>query len=83
MAELTTTFNATPDGVMTNEVGVVSGDLELRTSVAEDGVLRLDLRYAGAADWYTLKGNGYRLHDHRDMPVVHELLVNILSRPPT
>jgi hypothetical protein len=78
--ELSSTFNATPDGVMTNEVGVISGDLELRTTLGEDGTLRLNLRYAGAAEWYTLKGTGYRLHDH---PIVHELLINVLSRPPT
>jgi hypothetical protein len=57
--ELSSTFNATPDGVMTNEVGVISGDLELRTTLGEDGTLRLNLRYAGAAEWYTLKGTGY------------------------
>jgi hypothetical protein len=68
---------------MTNEVGVISGELELRTTLAEDGALRLAIRYAGAAEWYTLKGGGCRLHDHRDHPVVHDLLVNVLSRPPT
>jgi hypothetical protein len=83
MSELSTTFNATPDGVLTNEVGVISGELELLTTLAEDGGLRLAIRYAGAAEWYTLKGSGYRLHDVRDHPVVHELLINVLSRPPT
>jgi hypothetical protein len=83
VSELSSTFNATPDGVMTNEVGVISGELELRTTLSDDGALRLDIRYAGAAEWYTLKGAGYRLHDPRDLPVVHELLFKILSRPPT
>lgn len=83
MSELSSTFNATPDGVMTNEVGVISGELELRTTLDGDGTLRLDIRYAGAAEWYTLKGGGYRLHDHRDHPILHELLVTVLSRPPT
>jgi hypothetical protein len=83
MADLTTTFNATPDGVMTNEVGVISGELELRTTLADDGGLRLAVRYAGAAEWYTLKGTGSRLHDQRDHPVVHEMLINVLSRPAT
>lgn len=79
--ELSSTFDATPDGVMTNEVGVISGDLELRTSCDDDGSLSLDIRYAEAAEWYTLKGNGYRLHDRRDAATVHELLVSVLSRP--
>lgn len=85
MSELTatfnTTFNATPDGVLTNEVGVISGQLELRTTCSEDGLLELAIRYAGADEWYTLAGNGYRLHDQRDHEVVHRLLTTILARP--
>ena len=77
------TFNATPDGVMTNEVGVVSGDLELHTTRAPDGTVSLAVRYVGAGEWYTLKGSGLRLHDERDVAAVHTLLVELLSRPPT
>lgn len=83
MPELTSTISASPDGVMTNEVGVISGDLELRTGCDDDGVLRLGVRYVGAAEWYTLKGAGYRLHDPRDHAVVHDVLRNVLSRPPS
>lgn len=79
--EQSSTFNATPDGVMTNEVGVISGDLELRTICSDDGFLSLDIRYAEAAEWYTLMGHDYRLHDPRDATTVHQLLVNVLSRP--
>lgn len=79
--ELRSTFNATPDGVMTNEVGVVSGDLELCTTCSDDGSLSLDIRYAEAAEWYTLMGQDYRLHDQRDAATVHQVLVNVLSRP--
>lgn len=81
MSELISTFHASPDGVMTNEVGVITGELELHTTHADDGTLTLAVRYAGAAEWYTLRGEGYRLHDARDHQVVHELLVNVLSRP--
>jgi hypothetical protein len=81
MSEMTSTFNAIPDGVMTNEVGVITGDLELRTTCASDGALTLAIRYAGADEWYTIKGGDYRLHDGRDHVVVHRLLVTILRRP--
>lgn len=81
MSELVSTFHATPDGVLTNEVGVITGDLELHTTLAEDGALTLAIRYAEAAEWYTLPGEGYRLHDVRDHETVHQLLVNVLSRP--
>lgn len=83
MDELTATFHATPDGVMTDEVGVVTGDLELRTTVDGDGTLRLAVRYVGAAEWYTLTGSGARLHDARDADAVHTTLARQLARPPT
>lgn len=31
MRELTSTFNASPDGVLTNEVGVISGAAPVRS----------------------------------------------------
>jgi len=67
-------------GVMTEEVGVISGELELRTTCQEDGTLELAITYVGAAEWYTLPGQDYKLHDVRDHEVVHQLLVNVLER---
>lgn len=81
MTELTSTFNATPDGVMTNEVGVITGEVELHTTCAEDGTLDLAIRYAGADEWYTVRGRDYWVHDRRDHEIVHRLLVNVLERP--
>ena len=34
MTPFTSVFNASPDGVLTAEVGVITGELELRTSLA-------------------------------------------------
>lgn len=82
MNDLRSTFTATPDGVMTNEVGVITGDLELHTTCLDDGALTLAIRYVGADEWYTVRGQAYRLHDSRDHPVVHQLLVNVLERTP-
>lgn len=83
MDELTATFHATPDGVMTDEVGVITGDLELRATVEDDGTLRLAVRYAEAAEWYTLTGSGAHLHDPRDAEAIHTTLTRQLARPPT
>lgn len=83
MDDLTSTFHATPDGVMTDDAGVITGDLELHTTVDDDLTLRLAVRYAGAAEWYTLTGSGARLHDPRDAATVHDVLTRQLSRPPT
>jgi hypothetical protein len=79
MEKLSSIFTAS-HGVMTAEVGVISGELELRTTCDEDGVLSLKITYVGAAEWYTLPGEGYRLHDLRDHEVVHGMLVKVLER---
>lgn len=80
MAEKSTTFTAT-HGVMTSEVGVISGELELRTSCDEKGNLNLAITYFDAEEWYTLPGEDYQLHDVRDHEVVHRMLSTILERP--
>ncbi|WP_373952689.1 hypothetical protein QNN95_15880 [Exiguobacterium acetylicum] len=72
------TFTAT-HGVMTQEVGVISGELELRTTCQEDGTLELKIAYVGAIDVYTLPGS-YRVHDVRDHDVIHQMLVTVLER---
>lgn len=72
-------FTAT-HGVMTEEVGVISGELELKTTCQADGTLELAITYVGATEWYTLPGKAYTLHDVRDHEVVHRLLVNVLER---
>lgn len=81
ITERTSVFKAPRGGVMTREVGVISGELELHTSAEPDGTLLLRVRYAGAAEWYTLDGGPFRLHDPRDHEVVHDVLVTLLHRP--
>lgn len=68
-------------GVMTSEVGVISGELELVTTCSEDGALTLSITYLGAEEWYSLPGDEYRLHDVRDHEVVHRMLASVLERP--
>jgi hypothetical protein len=68
-------------GVMTEEVGVVTGDLELRTTVDGAGVVTAKVRYAGAAEWYRLRGGSCKLVDPQDHAAVHSLLTGVLNRP--
>ncbi|MBB5806552.1 hypothetical protein F4560_006320 [Saccharothrix ecbatanensis] len=69
---------------MTDEVGVVTGDLELRTSLV-DGELRATVRYEGAEEWYAITGASYRLADPAEQDAVHEavhtVLLGVLNRP--
>ena len=79
MKQKSSIFTAT-HGVMTEEVGVISGELELVTSCDEKGDLTLRITYVGAEEWYTLPGKEYRLNDVRDHEVIHHLLVSVLER---
>jgi hypothetical protein len=82
MAEYSSPFVAGPGGIMTDEVGVITGDLELRTALAEDGsTVRTEVRYEGADEWYALTGGTCVLKDPEDLSAVHELLVRVLNRP--
>jgi hypothetical protein len=81
MSEYSSPFTAGPGGVMTEEVGVITGDLELRTVSGGDGVVSAKVRYVGAQEWYRLRGGACKLADDRDHPAVHSLLVGVLNRP--
>ena len=50
---------AGPGGVMTDEVGVVTGELTLRTEYA-DGQVTLRVQYKDADEWYAVTGGGAR-----------------------
>jgi hypothetical protein len=80
MAELRTTLTAPPGGVMTDEVGVITGDLELAT-VCEDGAVQVWIRYSGAEEWYRLSAADSELHDPRDHEPLHACLAAVLNRP--
>ncbi|MCA0149643.1 hypothetical protein LCD52_12645 [Rossellomorea vietnamensis] len=80
MEKRSTVFTATR-GVMTSEVGVISGELELVTDCEENGALTLSITYVGAEEWYSLPGEEYCLHDVRNHEVVHKMLAAVLKRP--
>ncbi|MEU5471955.1 hypothetical protein [Streptomyces lydicus] len=48
---------AGPGGAMTEEVGVVTGDLTIATSTLPDGRAAVAVQYTGAEEWYTLTGS--------------------------
>ena len=69
-----------PGGVMTDEVGVITGDVTLVTDVAGDEVT-MTVQYKDAAEWYHVTGGKFTLTDPADVGVVHELTVSLLHRP--
>jgi hypothetical protein len=58
-AELTSPFTSTVGGVMTVEVGAITGELELLTRPAGSGI-EAQVRYAGARDLSTIAGSPAR-----------------------
>jgi hypothetical protein len=78
--EKTTDITAGPGGVMTDDVGVITGDLTLR-SVAADGQVTVRVQYKDADEWYTVTGGKAPLKDEADLDAVHTIVTGILNRP--
>ena len=54
---MNSTFVSTAGGVMTEEAGAITGELELLTHVTPDGGIEAMVCYAGAQDLYTVSGS--------------------------
>jgi hypothetical protein len=84
--ETRSTIHSTVGGTMTEEVGAVTGDLELATRplAAED--IEVTVRYVGAQEWYTVEGSPIQLGKTRSLPKsklreLHESVVRHLTTP--
>jgi hypothetical protein len=73
-------FTPGPGGVMTDEVGVISGDLTLRSEAAPDGTVVLRVQYAGADEWYTVSSGHYRLAEPALAERFHQAAVALLAQ---
>lgn len=69
-----------PGGVMTDEVGVVTGDLTLRTELS-GGEVVLSVQYKDAEEWYAVTGGRSKLADPAGLDAVHAIAVALLHRP--
>ncbi|MEV4413203.1 hypothetical protein [Catellatospora sp. NPDC049609] len=66
-------------GVMTDEVGTVTGELTLEPKVEGDTV-RLRVRYKGAEEWYTVTGAQVKVADPADPAAVDRAAQDLLNR---
>ena len=66
---------------MTEEVGVITGDLTLRTEVDDQLAVTVRVQYKDAAEWYVVTGGRTTLHDAADLDAVHAIAVGMLDRP--
>jgi hypothetical protein len=80
MTSKTSDLVAGPGGVMTDEVGVITGELTLRSEL--DGEkLTLRVQYKEADEWYVVTGGKATLKDPADLDAVHQVVVGVLNRP--
>nr|WP_245577424.1 hypothetical protein [Actinoplanes globisporus] len=75
-----TKITAGPGGVMTDEVGVITGDLTLRTETSGNDVT-VRVQYFEADEWYTVTGGKTTVKDPADSAAVHQIAVGLLNRP--
>ncbi len=78
----TTDITAPPGGVMTDEVGVVTGALTLRTEIDDALAVTVRVQYKDAAEWYVVTGGRTTLRDPGDLDALHAVAVGLLDRPP-
>jgi hypothetical protein len=81
MTERTADIVAGPGGVMTDEVGVITGELTLRTELDDAGQVTLRVQYREADEWYVVTGGRAALADPRDLDAVHTIATGLLDRP--
>ncbi len=86
MEELSSLFASTTGGVMTEEAGAVTGDLELLTRPTSDGrAIEALVGYAGARDLHTVSGSPVRAvsegPDEEEHRAAHERILVLLTTP--
>ncbi|MEU8229969.1 hypothetical protein AB0C12_10215 [Actinoplanes sp. NPDC048967] len=76
----TTDIVAGQGGVMTDEAGVITGDVTLLTELSGDQVT-IRAQYKDADEWYAVTGAKTTLKDPADLDAVHAIAVGLLNRP--
>ena len=83
--EMRSTVASTTGGIMTEEVGAVTGKLEVAT-YPRRGSIEIKVRYAGADEWYTVEGSPVQLDNAGDLSPselrdLHERVIKHLTTP--
>ncbi|CAA9462130.1 MAG: hypothetical protein AVDCRST_MAG28-3471 [uncultured Rubrobacteraceae bacterium] len=84
--EVRSIIASTVGGVMTKDVGAITGDLEVATCPTKSEGLQVAVRYAGAYEWYTVEGGPIELGKAGGLtPLVpyefHERIASHLTAP--
>jgi hypothetical protein len=76
---MTKDIQAPPGGVMTDEVGTITGDLTMKPEVSTDGTVCLRVQYTGAEEWYRVTDAEIKVDPH-DANAVEQAQQELLSR---
>lgn len=82
--EACSTITSTTGGIMTKEVGAITGELEAATRLTDTGTLDVTVRYAGAEEWYAVEGGPIKLDNAggpSELRELHERVVEHLTTP--
>lgn len=80
MRLMTKDIVAPPGGVMTDEVGTVTGDLTLAPEVAPDGTITLKVQYKDADEWYQVTDATVKVSDPANQQEVEQAVNDLLNR---
>ncbi|GAA2964565.1 hypothetical protein GCM10010446_57730 [Streptomyces enissocaesilis] len=61
-------------GVLTEEAGVLTGDLTVHTTWA-GGEARIAVQYSGSSDWFTMSGSPTPCPSETDSRILHDAVV--------
>ncbi len=78
--QCTSNFTAGPGGVMTDEVGVVTGGLTLQTTVDDAGAIEQLVQYQQADEWYHVTGAPTHLPAGGNIDTVHSAALDRMIR---
>ncbi|ANW16745.1 hypothetical protein [Streptomyces clavuligerus] len=65
-------------GVLTDEVGVLTGDLTVHTTWA-GGEARIAVQYSGASDWFTMSGSPIPCTSEDESRSLHQAVVDAVQ----
>ena len=69
-----------PGGVMTDEVGVVTGELTLSTELDDALAVIFRVQYKDADEWYAVTGGHTTLTDAAELDAVHNAALAAIRR---
>ncbi|QHY94229.1 hypothetical protein SSPS47_03680 [Streptomyces sp. S4.7] len=77
--QLVSEVKAGPGGAMTDEVGIITGDLPVATRLLPDGRAHIAIQYTDADEWYTLTGSPVPVPPE-GLVTLHEQIVERVRR---